>query len=128
MKLALAGEASRPTPYPHTNAKSLRCDERRRVALRYATPQELLDMAEYDPADLDRRFKQALGHVVETGRLRPSDLQIPILTDACFMQPLPGYEGGCYNPYTLGTACIFVPPSKGRGPNTQGDFNVNPKP
>ena len=74
----------------------------------------------------ERRFHQAVDHVRQHGRLHPSDLQIPILTDPYCTQPLLGYEGGSYNPYTLGAACIVVPPSEGRGPNSKGLFNCNP--
>ena len=83
-------------------------------------------MTERDRAELERRFQQAVVHVRDTGSLQPSDLQIPILTDPYCKQPLPGYEGGWYDPYKLGAVCIVVPPSKGRGPNTKGFFNVSP--
>ena len=75
---------------------------------------------------LMRLFKQALEHVRETGRLHSSDLQLPILDDPTFMQLLEGYEGDEYDPERLGSACIVVPPTAGRGPNTKGHFNLNP--
>ena len=94
--------------------------------LRYATPQYLLDM---NYQEMERRFKQALDHFNETGRLRPSDLQLPIMEGpppTC-KQDLEGYEGGVFDPEKLGVACIVVPPSEGRGANEKGStWNLNP--
>ena len=92
-------------------------------ALCYATPQELLDMQEHDPAGLMRRFEQALEHY-DAGGLHPSDLRLPIWRGSppTYMWFLPGYEGGAYDPEKLGVACIVVPPPTGLGANTLGDF------
>ena len=103
---------------------------RRRDISLYATPQELLDMEKDDPEGLRRRFKQALEHIDETGRLRPSDLQLPIFASPQYYnQPLKGYEGGAFDPEKLGVSYIVVPPKDGRGPNSLlGDWNLNPVP
>ena len=94
------------------------------AALRYATPQELLGMAEQDRAELERRIMQALGHVRETGLLDASDLQLPIQASApTLMLPLKGYEGGMFDPLKLGVACIVVPPPESRGSYTLGDYS-----
>ena len=82
-------------------------------------------MEEHDSSALMRLFKQSLDHVRETGRLHSSDLQLPVLDDPTFMQPLEGYEGDKYDPERLGVACIVVPPGH-RGKNTKGLFNLNP--
>ena len=80
-----------------------------------------------DPAALMRRIKQALDHVHETGRLRPTDLQLPIYPSPQYgKQTLQGYEGGEFDPEALGVACIVVP-KDGRGFNP-GDYNLNPVP
>ena len=81
-------------------------------------------MDERDPRGLLWRIKQSLEHVYETGRLRPSDLKLPIY--ACpqyYKQILPGYEGGAFDPERLGAACIVVPPSKALGANTPCTYN-----
>ncbi|KAJ1495319.1 hypothetical protein T484DRAFT_1762975 [Baffinella frigidus] len=77
-------------------------------ALLYATPDQLLDMEERDPANLRKRFKQALDHFHESGRLRPSDLQLPIQLSPyeTSVHSLTGYEGGEFDPERLGAACI----------------------
>ena len=91
----------------------------------YATPAELLDMEKHDPAGLMRRFKIALDHVHETGRLRPSDLQLPIYASSPYVKvSLQGYEGGEFDPEALGAAYIVVRPSDCRGTNTNGDYNL----
>ncbi|KAJ1485227.1 hypothetical protein T484DRAFT_1794482 [Baffinella frigidus] len=88
-------------------------------------------MAEHDPAGLDRSIKREpasrlsldLEHIHDTGLLHAADLQLPILASppTC-VQSIPGYEGGVFDPQKLGVACIVVPPSDCRGPNTLGDF------
>ena len=78
--------------------------------------------------DRERRFKEALDHVLGTGRLRPSDLQLPIWRMSSFptfRQNLDGYEGGAFDPLTLGVACIVVP-SSDRVASVMGDWNLNP--
>ena len=96
-------------------------------ALLYATPQQLLGMEAHDPAGLMRRFKQALDHIRESGRLRPSDLQLPSqASPPTYTRPIAGYEGGAFDPHTLGVACIVVPPTHGRGPYSKGEFSFNP--
>ena len=104
-------------------APHLKCDERRRDALSYATPQELLNM---DLAALERRFKRAMDHV-HLGGLHASDLQLPIFASPqCCNQPLEGYEGGAFDPHKLGVACIVVPSAEFRGANsTTADFNLH---
>jgi len=83
-------------------------------------------MEKHDLATLVRRIKQALDHVYETGRLRPSDLQLPIYAHPQYRtQPLSGYEGGVFDSERLGAAYIVVP-SQGRG--VPGDYNLNPVP
>ena len=73
-------------------------------------------MEEGDPGALRQRFKQAIEHIDETGRLRSFDLQLPIYTSPqYYKQPLPGYDGGAFDPERLGVACIVTPPSTGRG-------------
>jgi len=85
-------------------------------------------MEEREPAVLMRRIKQALDHVHETGRLRPSDLQLPSYASLQYIkQFLPGYEGSAFDPERLGVAYIVVPPSQGRGVNA-GSYNLNPVP
>ncbi|KAJ1479948.1 hypothetical protein T484DRAFT_1748878 [Baffinella frigidus] len=83
-------------------------------------------MAQYDRAGLERRFKAALEHVRETGSLRPSDMRLPIfaapLTATQFVL---GFAGDSFDPQKLGVACIINPQSKGRGPTTKGDWNLN---
>ena len=134
-KLGPAGEApARPHPartlrrLQRRSARNLRCDRWRRDVLRYATPQELLDLEKHDPAELMRRFKQTLDHVCQTGRLSPSDLQLPLQLSPfdTSILPLTGYEGGEFDPERLGAACIIVPPAEGRGSNTKGTWSVNP--
>ena len=87
-------------------------------------------MEERDPAGLRRGFKQALDHFHENGRLRPSDLQLPIMRGSppTGMWFIPGYEGGAYDPEKLGVACIVVPPLTGIGSNTMGTWNLKPVP
>ena len=99
----------------------------RRNDLLYATPQQLLDMVERDPAELKLRFKQALDHFHDTGRLRPSDLQIPIRLAPydTAVTPLAGYEGGDFDPGRLGVACIVVPPTEARGSNSKGSWSLS---
>ena len=95
----------------------------------YATPQQLLDMEKHDPAELMRRFKQALDHVCQTGRLRLADLQLPIRLGPfdTSISSVAGYEGGEFDPEKLGVACILVPPTEGRGSNAKGSsWSVNP--
>jgi len=127
-KLGPAGEPPRPasrasTQPPHT-LRNLRCDMRRRDTLWYAAPQELINMEKHE---LVRRFKQALDHVHENGRLRPSDLQLPIYASTQYCkQPLQGYNRGEFDPEKLGVAYIVVP-SQGRGSNP-GHWNLNPVP
>lgn len=106
--------------------RHLKCDERRRDALSYATPQELLDM---DRPALEQRFKQAMDHV-HLGGLQASDLQLPIYASPqCCKQPLEGYEGGAFDPQKLGVACIVVPSAEFRGANsTTADFNLHAVP
>jgi len=95
----------------------------RRDALAYATPQELLGMEE---RDLVQRFMQALEHVHESGRLRDSDLQLPIYASPQYYKLLlHGYEGGAFDPERLGAAFIVVPPPTGIGPNTPCTFNLS---
>jgi len=110
--------------------RHLRCDAGRREVPRYETPQELLDMEERDPAGLRQRFKLALTHFHETGRLHASDLQLPHMNGPppTHMWFIPGYEGGALDPEKLGVACIVVPPSTGRGPNTLGSWGLKPVP
>ena len=115
---------------PHTQAlrseRHLTCVERRRDNLLYATPKHLLDLWKHDGAELMRQVKQALDRIHETGRLRSSDLQLHIQLapfDTAIM-PLSGYEGGEFDPERLGTACIVVPPTEGRGSNSKGDYNL----
>ncbi|KAJ1483782.1 hypothetical protein T484DRAFT_1949274 [Baffinella frigidus] len=93
----------------------------------YASPQELIDMWERDPAEMKRQFKQALEHFHETGRPRPSDLQLPIRLSPydTSVSSITGYEGGEFDPARLGVACIVVPPTEGRGTNTKG-WSLNP--
>ena len=83
-------------------------------------------MADHDPAGLMRQFKQALDHVLDTGRLQPSDLQLPIMSSPpTVMQPLAGCEGGMFDPLQLGVACIVV--RGGRAPtNGAATWNLNP--
>ena len=74
---------------------------------------------------LVQRFKQALEHMDESGRLRPSDLQLPIFASPQYYKKfLPGYEGGAIDPERLGAAFIVVPPPTGIGPNTPCTFNL----
>ena len=104
--------------------RHLRREAWRRDVPPYATPQELLDMDDYDLRGLLWRIKQALEHVHETGRLRPSDLQLPIYASPqYYKQILPGYEGGDFDPERLGAACIVAPPSKGLGAVTSSTHN-----
>ena len=65
-----------------------------------------------EDAERELQFKQALVHFHETGRLHPSDLQLPIMRGSppTYMWFIPGYEGGAYDPERLGVACIVVPP------------------
>ena len=95
----------------------------------YTTPQQLLDMEEKHPEELERRFKQALDSFHEAGHLRSSDLQLPIMRGpppTC-KQFLQGYEGDSFDPVKLGVACVVVPPSEGRGANAKGSaWNLNP--
>ena len=92
----------------------------RRSPLRYATAQQLLDMEKIDRADLERRFKEALKHMHGSGRLHPSDLQLPIQpSPPTNVKLIEGYEDGEFNPEKLGVACIVRPPSEGRGANTR---------
>ena len=82
-----------------------------------------------DAAGLRLRFKQALDHIHETGRLNPSDLQLPIMRGSppTYTWTVPGYGAmGAYDPTKLGVACIVVPPATGTGFNTLGDFNLVP--
>jgi len=126
-KQAPAGEAPAPIPHTSTSAvRDLKFDERRRDALSYATPQELLDM---DRAALERRFKAALDHV-HLGGLQASDLQLPIYASPqCCTQPLESYDGGAFDPQKLGVACIVVPSAEFRGANsTTADFNLHAVP
>ena len=114
-------------PQSQSAGPHLTCDAGRRDDLRYETPQQLLDMWNRGRADLMERFKEVLGCVLETRRLRPSDLQLPIRlspfdTSIC---PLSGYEGGEFDPERLGVACIVVPPTEGRGSNTKGSWSVS---
>ena len=85
-------------------------------------------MEKGDPGELRQRFMQALEHIDETGRLRPSDLQLPIFTSPqYYKQSLQLYEGGVFDPEKLGVTYIVVPPKDGRGPNSLlGDWNLNP--
>ena len=84
-------------------------------------------MEEHDSEGLMQRFKQALDHIRESGRLHDFDLQLPVVEDFTFKQRLHGYVGGTYDPEALGVACIVVPPPQGRrGPNSKGDFGLNP--
>ena len=67
-------------------------------------------------------------HVRESGRLRDSDLQLPILAaPPTSTQFVKGYEGDSLDPLKLGVACVVVPPTEGRGPNSTGDYNLNPE-
>ena len=95
--------------------------------LLFDKPHELLGMADQDRPALERRIMQALEHVRETGLLHPADPKFaPIRASTpMFKLPIPGYEGGVFDPMTLGAACIVVPPSQ-RGPNTMADFNLKP--
>ena len=73
-------------------------------------------MEKCDPAGLARRIMRALERIDEAGRLRPSDLQLPIYASPqYYAQHLQGYESGAFDPERLGAACIIVPPSEGRG-------------
>lgn len=93
-----------------------------------STPHQLLGMVDDDFAGLERRLMEALQHVHETGLIRPSDIQLPILSSPpTVTQSIPGYEGGELDPQTLGVACIGLPPSEGRGANKEGAaYNLNP--
>ena len=120
-----------PGPAPRTPTQTLLStprltfERRRRDGLLFATPEQLLRMADYDRAGLMRRFKQALDHVLDTGRLQPSDLQLPIKkSPPTIMQPLTGYEGGMFDPLQLGVACIVLP--EGRAPTKGATWNFNP--
>ena len=113
-----------PTPHHTTGPEvHLKFDAWRRDKLPdnllYATPQELLDMEEREPAELRLRFLQALEHVRETLRLHPSDLQLPTYASPqYYKQLLAGYEGGAFDPATLGAAYVVVPDtSSARVPN-----------
>ena len=73
-----------------------------------------------------RQVKEGLDHIHETGRLRPSDLQLHIQL-APFdtsVHPLLGYEGGEFDPERLGAARIVVPPTEGRGSNSKGAWRL----
>ena len=98
-------------------------------------------MEAQDPSKLRRDIKVALEHVRETGRLSPSDLQLPIFAAApTCTQPLAGYEGGAFDPAALGAACIVVPThaatsqvalhetSQGRAPLTRDSCSLEPVP
>ena len=86
-------------------------------------------MEERDPMGLVGRMKQAVDHVHETGGLRPSDLQLPIYASPQYNKELlPGYEGGSFDPETLGAACIVVPKSKGFYTNASWSLNPVPPP
>ena len=100
-------------------------DAGRRKSSSYATLQHLLK-EEPDRPELMRRFKQVLEHVGEARRLRPSDLQLPIRLSPfdTSISPLAGYEGGEFNPESLGLACVVVPPTEGRGSNTKGTWTL----
>ena len=94
-------------------------------APRYETPEELGGMEEDDLPELERRIHQAMEHVRETGRLEPSDLQLPILAATpTTLVPIPGYKGGALDPKERGVACIVEPPSEGR--SSPGDFSLKP--
>jgi len=97
----------------------------------YATPQELVDMEQHDPARLRERFKQALDSVCQTGRLRPSDLQLPIFTSPWMasISPLVGYWDGEFDADTPGAACILLPPTFCRHARLRrGDYSINKVP
>ena len=116
-------------PQPPRDTRHLKCGEGRRNTLPFVTPEELLAMEVRDPAGLRQRFKQALEHILETGRLHPSDLQLPIIIGSppTYMRKVLGYgSGGVYDPMKLGIACYVVPPATGTGFNTLGDFNLVP--
>ena len=119
-----------PHSQPPRDTRHLKCGEVRRDTLPFATPEELVEMEAGDPAALRQRFKQALDRINETGRLHPSDLQLPIVRGSppTYMWMVPGYgTGGAYDPTKLGVACIVVPPATGLGANTGlGDWNLVP--
>jgi hypothetical protein len=82
-------------------------------------------MEQRDRAGLEQRFAAILDHLDVAGRLRPSDLQLPIFASPPYLkQPLEGYEGGAFDPATLGVACIVVPPTDCLGANSSGDWNL----
>ena len=116
----------RPSTQPPRIPRNLIRDAWRRDTLLYAAPQELLDLEE---RDLLRRFKHDLDHIHETGRLRPSDLQLAIYASPQYCkQSIQGYSGGEFDPEKLGVAYIVIPPAKGYGPRSQGVYNLNPVP
>ena len=85
-------------------------------------------MWDRDRAELMRQVKRALDQFHSTGRLRPSDLQLPVRLSPydTSISPLPGYEGGEFHPERLGVACIVIPPTEGRGSNTKGSWSLYP--
>ena len=80
-----------------------------------------------DRAGLMRGIKEDLDRIHETGRLRPSDLQLPVRLSPfdTARVSLSGYEGGELDPERPGTACIVIPPTEGRGSNGKGSWRPN---
>ena len=86
-------------------------------------------MVEENLAELMRRFKEALEQVCEERPLCASNIQLPIFrppASPAVTQSIRGYEGGAYDPQTLGVACIVIPSAEFRGSNNTGDFNLKP--
>ena len=92
----------------------------------YEPPQHLLDLWKRDCPELMRQVKEDLDHIHETGRLRPSDLQLYIQLSPfdTSVHPLLGYEGGEFDPKRRGAARIVVPPTEGRGSNSKGSWRL----
>ena len=87
-------------------------------------------MWDRDRAELMRQLKRVLEHIHETGRLRPSDLQLPIRLSPfdTAISPLAGFESGEFDPERLGVACIVMQPTSGRGSNTKGNYRLSQVP
>ena len=86
-------------------------------------------MVEENLAELMRRFKEALEQVCEDRPLCASDIQLPIFrppASPAVTQSIRGYEGGAYDPQTLGVACIVIPSAEFRGANSTGDWGFKP--
>ena len=81
------------------------------AAEKATTLQYICRMCKYRPVELERRIEKALNSFDETGRLRSSDIQLPIICG-----PLET------DTQKVGTICMFVPASGGKLPRKKASY------